>query len=440
MSIELITVLFFGSLFLLLATGLPLAFALGGLAVVFTLWLWGVPGLFLTAAKAMGMMSTIILIAAPLFIFMANVLERSGVAEALFTMIYRWGGRLPGSLAIGVVVICTIFAAMSGASATGTVTMGIIALPAMLKRGYDKRLGIGCIMAGGALGPLIPPSVTMIVFGLFYGVSIGKLFAGGIVPGLILASLFIAYIAVRSYFQPHLAPPLPPEELASWREKLVSTRAVILPLLLVVAVLGSIFGGLATPTEASAVGAFGSLAAAAVNGKLNWTLIKEASYRTLTITAMILWIIMAASMFTAVYQGIGAADLVRNLLENWSVSPLVILIVIQLSFFVLGCLMDPVGILLITTPVYLPLLPLLGIDPLWFGILFMVNTEMAYLTPPFGVNLFYMRGIVPKNVSMVDIYLSAVPFVLLQAVGLALVIVFPELATWLPNLLFPGPR
>lgn len=381
-------------------------------------------------------MRTIILIAVPLFIFMAMVLEKSGVADALYTMMHRWMGSLRGGLAIGTVLICTLFAAMSGVSATGTVTMGIIALPNMLKRGYDKSIAIGCIMAGGALGVLIPPSVIMIVYGLLSQESVGQLFAGGVFPGLLFSFLFMLYIVIKCFLNPMLGPPLSVQERADWRLKFTSLRAVILPVFLVAAVLGSIFFGVATPTESSAVGALGALICAGINRRLNWKMLFESCKGTLKITGMIMWIILASSIFVAVYSGLGSGRLVENLLKSFTMSPWVVFTIIQLTFFVLGCFIDPLGILMMTTPVFLPVIKYLGFNPMWYGVIFVVNMEMAFLTPPFGSNLFYMRGVAPREVSMADIYRSITPFVILQAVGLILCITFPEIVTWLPGLFF----
>lgn len=436
MSIELITILLFGTMALFILLGLPVAFAIGGTAIIFGLALWGPTSTQFVAIKAITQMRTIILIAVPLFIFMATILEGSGIADDLYTMMHRWMGPLRGGLAMGTVFICTLFAAMSGISGAGTVTMGIVALPNMLKRGYDKNIAMGCIMAGGALGVLIPPSVIMIVYGLFAQQSVGRLFAGGILPGLILSSLFVLYIGIRCYINPKLGPALPPEERATLRLKLVSLQAIILPLLLVVGVLGSIFMGMATPTEASAVGAFGAVICAGIYRRLRWSLIFDAAKRTLRTTAMIMWIILASSIFVAVYQGLGAAQLIEDLLMSAQVSKWVVLAMMQIILFILGCFIDPIGILMMTTPVFLPVITFLGFDPLWYGIVFVVNMEMAYLTPPFGSNLFYMKGVVPPDITMLDIYRSVGPFVLLQAIGLFIVIIFPKVATFIPSLLF----
>jgi len=367
---------------------------------------------------------------------MANVLRRSGVADDLFDMMYLWLNAVKGGLAIGTVGICTIFAAMSGISGAGTVTMGIIALPAMLKRNYDKHLAIGCILAGGALGPLIPPSVIMIIYGLYSGVSVGKLFVGGIVPGLILSSLFCIYIFVRCSINPSLGPLPPSERKISWREKALSLRGIVLPLLLIIAVLGGIFLGLATPNEAADVGALGSLICAATNRKLDWQRLRETFRDSLIVTSMIMWIILTAGCFATVYQGLGAPDLILHLLEVANLSNWGILILMQFTLLVLGCLLDSISILVLVGPIFIPLASSLGFDALWFGILYCINMEMGFLTPPFGVNLFYMKGVAPKGITMKDIYLSAFPFVGLQATGLIIAMLFPKVILWLPNLVF----
>ena len=435
MSIEIITVLLFGALILFLALGLPLAFVLGGVGVVGSYLLWGDRGLYLITTQAYASMGKFTLLAIPLFIFMAMILERAGVADDLYTLMHRWMGPVPGGLAIGTVIICTIFAAMSGISGAATVSMGIIALPAMLSRGYDKTIAMGCISGGGALGILIPPSVPMILYATLTGVSIGGLFAGGILPGLLLAALFILYIGIRCYFQPNLGPPLPVEERVSWREKMISLRAVLLPIMIIIMVLGSIYAGVCTATEASALGCVGAIISAVVYRKLNWTLIKESCFRTAALTALIIWILIGAYGFTAVYTGTGAHVLMEHIMLSIPGGRWAILITMQIIFFILGCILDPVGIIMICTPVFVPVITALGFDPLWFGVLFIMNMEMGYLTPPFGFNLFYMKAIVPKGITMTDIYRSIVPFVILQGIGLMIVIIFPEIALWLPKLM-----
>jgi len=436
MSPGLLTMLLFGSLIVVMLLGLPLAFALFGVSVVLTYFLWGLQGFFMVPLNTFRGMNSFILIAVPLFIFMANMLEHSGIAEDLYEAMYHWIGSLRGGLAMGTVLICTIFAAMSGISAVATVSMGLIALPSMAKRNYDKRIMVGCISAGGALGILIPPSVIMIILGTFAGLSVGRLFAGGLVPGLLLSFMFITYIWVRCTFQKDLGPPLPVEERSSWREKLTYTKGLILPIILVLSVLGAIFTGICTPSEAAAIGSVGSVLCAAIHRRLNWQTFKEVCYRTVSLSCMVMWIYFGALCFTSLYIAIGAPKLVEEILMMLPGGRWAPIIAMQLTFFVLGMIIDPTGIVMITTPIFFPVVRALGFDPIWFGVLFVVNMEMAYITPPFGYNLFYMKGIVPKGITMGDIYRSIIPFVLLEAVGLVIMMVFPQIILFLPNLIF----
>lgn len=435
MEIGVITILIFASLVLGLLTGLPLVFILGGLSVIFNLFLLGPKSLFMVSSTAFGVMQNFILTAIPLFVFMGILLQHSGIAEALFDMIHKWIGGIRGGLAMGTVIICTFFAAMSGISGAATVTMGVIALPAMLKYKYDAKLASGSIAAGGALGILIPPSVLMIVYGIFAGESIGALFAGGVIPGFLLALLFILYIGVRSYINPELGPAVPKGDRAGWPEKIKALKAVILPIILIFLVLGVIFKGIATPTEAAAMGALGALVCAAISRRLSWKVLKDSLFQTLTLSCMIIWIIIAGSCLTRTYTSVGAVDFVRELISTLPVSKYVILFGIQVTLLFLGMLLDPGGIIMICTPVFVPIIKSLGFDPVWFGVLFIVNMEMSYLTPPFGFNLFYMKSIVPPSVTMIDIYKSVVPFVVIQAILLLLLILFPQLVTWLPSVI-----
>lgn len=436
MSVGVVSAIIFVSMLLGLSLGLPVAFVLGGVAIVFSFFLWGPNSILNVPLATVGLMKTIVLVPIPLFVFMAIVLERSGIVDALYEMMYRWAGPIRGGLAMGSVLIATVFAAMSGIVGAGTITMALIALPSMLKRGYNKSLAIGSVAAGGALGQLIPPSVDMILYGFIAKVSVGRLFAGGVIPGLILSTLFLIYIAVRSAIQPHMGPALPPEERATWAEKFASIRAVFLPMLLVVGVLGSIFAGLATPTEASAVGATGALICAAIYRRLNWGIMKETAFRTLRITSMCLWIVLGATIFTSVYQALGATEMLKDVLSGMPGGRWGVMITIQLTFFIMGMFIDDVAIMMIAAPIFLPVVTALGFDPVWFGVLFIVNMQMGFLTPPYGFTLFYIKGVAPKGVTMGDIYRSIWPFVGLQGIGLVLIMVFPNLVLWLPNLIF----
>jgi tripartite ATP-independent transporter DctM subunit len=431
---ELLTIILFGSLVILLLLGVPLVFALGGVATLFIIPIWGWAGLPILANRTYMAMDLFLLVAVPMFIFMGAILQRCGIAEDLYELMYHWMGQLRGGLAAGTVLICTLFAAMVGISGAATTSMGLLALPAMLKRGYKKGIAIGCISAGGALGVLIPPSVLMIILALFARLSIGELFIAGILPGLLLSGLFVAYILIRCAIQKDMGPGVPIEEQMSRAKRFGLLGGLVLPICLILTVMGSIFFGLATPSEASAIGALGGLLSAAVKRKLTWTNFVDAAFVTLRLSAMVIWIVFAASVFTALYAVTGAADLISDLIGGvgegiWPI------IVMMLIFFVLGMFFDPTGIVLLTTPIFFPLVIELGYDPLWFAILFVINMEMAYITPPFGFNLFYMRAVVPPGVTMMDIYKSAIPFVGLQAVALILCMIFPGIITWLPSLM-----
>jgi len=425
-----------GGLVLGLVFGLPMAFTLGCSAIFAGIVYQGTSIFPVVVRNTYGPMLYLIMIAVPLFIFLAAVLERSGIAEDLFAALHQWFGPVNGGLAMSVIVICAIIAAMSGVSTAGVVTMGMIALPIMLKKGYHKTIAIGPILCGGVLGILIPPSVSFIVYGMLTHTSIGRLFAGGIIPGLILASLYIAYIGIRCYFRPQDGPALPKEDRVSFAEKAKRSRGLILPILLIVSILGSIFAGIASPTEAAAVGAFGAVLCAAIRRRLTWQLLKDAALRTVTVNGMIMWILFGAFIFAATFIQTGGPTVVKDFVLSLQVAPIVIIFVMQISYFILGCLVDEITILFITIPIYMPILIGLGFDPVWFGVLFIVNMQMAYLTPPFGFTLFYMRGIAPPGVTLMDIYRSIIPFIGLQWIGLLIVLFVPQVALWLPNVVF----
>lgn len=436
MSIEILTLLFFGSLLFFLILGLPLAFVLGGVSVVFLYFTWGFDSFYMVASQIWGTMGSFTLVAIPLFVFMAMVLERTGVAKDLYRMMHLWFGGLRGGLALGTLVICAVFAAMVGISGAAVVAMGTIALPSMLERGYDRKMALGVINTGGGWGILIPPSILMILYALITGVSVGQMFAAGIMPGILLMTLTVIYILVRAWFQPHLAPALPPEERGTWPEKFRALRAVLLPIGVVFMVLGSIIGGITTPTEAAAIGVLGALISAAVYRQLNWSVLKEAAIRTFKLTGMIMWILFAAHAFSSAYQSMGAQDLIEGLMQHIPGGSWGVIISMMVIVFLLAMVLDPVGIMLITLPVFIPIVKSLGFDPIWFGILFVINMEIGYKTPPFGFNLFYLKGVVPPGITMKDIYASVVPFVMIEILAIGIIMVFPEIATWLPGVFF----
>lgn len=434
MSIEHVVIILVLSALVVFVTGLPIGFALGSVALIYALLLWGPTSLGIAAIAGIASMQPFIFVALPLFILMGMILERSGIGDAMYSTMYKWMGRLNGGLAIGTVLICTLIAAMVGIMGAGIVTAGIIAMPEMFRRKYDKRMVMGSIMSGGVLGTLIPPSIPMILYSLYARQSVGKMFAGGLIPGLILSAFYSTYIGIRCALNPKMGPALPVEERASWKEKAISLKDSILPILLVIAVLGSIFSGAATPTEAAAVGAFGAALCAVVYRKFSWGILKESCYRTTKLMGLILWIMVGIGCFNSFFMGMGGAHLVEGLIVG--VNPWAVLIGMQLSLFFMGMFLDDYAIVMIATPIYVPVIVSLGFDPLWFGILFIMNMQMAMLTPPYGFATFYMKGLVPKDILITDIWRAIIPFVALQGAGLILIMVVPQLALWLPGLIF----
>lgn len=433
-----VTLGMFGSMLFLLILGAPLAWALLSVGVVFAYFLWGAGGLELLAISSFASMDNFLLVALPMFIFMGLMLQRSGITDNLFDMINKIMGQVPGGLGMGTVIICALIAAMAGVSGAATVSLGIIALPSMLKRGYDKKLVTGTIMAGGALGFLIPPSVLMILYAFLSKESVGKLFAAGLMPGLMLAGIYIVYIYVRCKINPSLAPALPAEEQVDWKGKIVSLKALILPGILIGTVLSFIITGVTTPSEASAVGAAGSIVCAAIYRTLNWEVLKGVLMDTTKLMGMLIWITLAAVFFSRVYMGLGADMVLEEFIEDMDLSPYMVILFMLICYFVLGMFLDDFAIVFITVPLFVPIVEALGFNTIWFAVLFIISMQSAYLTPPFGYNLFYMRSVAPPEVTIYDLYKAAIPFIILQLVGLALVVAFPQIALWLPEYIY-GP-
>jgi tripartite ATP-independent transporter DctM subunit len=444
-----LTLLLFGSLAILLALGLPMAFCTGSLAVVF-LFLFGNSAILnMMPARIFPFMTDYQLSAVPLFIFMAAMLEKAGIIEELFDAVYKWLGSVKGGLAAATVLACTALAAMVGVVGATEVTMGMIALPAMLKRGYDQKLACGSLLAGGTLGILIPPSVMAIVYAVVAQQSLGELLVGSIFPGFLLSGLYIAYILIRCYINPSLGPALPLEERVSTREKFALLRKTIAPLLLIVLVLGVIFVGIATPVEAAGIGTFGALFVSALHRRLNWLAVQEAAIATLKATAMVMWIFFGATMFVGFFIVKGGQTFVANTILGTGLPPYGILMLMMVILFVLGMFIDWVGILLLTVPIFLPIMKslecpgLFGLPgvrtedvPLWYGVIFMVNMQMAFLSPPFGYSLFYLKSVAPPEITMATIFRAAVQFMALQWLGVGLCILFPAIVTWLPSILY----
>lgn len=434
MSVAALSLWFVALFFITLLAGLPLAFSTGAVAVFFAWYLFGEPGLTLIISRVFTLMGNYVLVSVPLFIFMACILERAGIAEQIFRAVHVWAGRMRGGLAVAVIISCALMAAMVGVIGAEIVTMGVVALPAMLSRGYRKDLALGCICAGGGLATLIPPSVVFILYGLTAGVSIGQLYMAGVVPGLMLSSMYIAYILVRCRLQPEIAPLPTAEELAMpLSEKLALLRELVLPGLVAFSVLGSLYLGIATPTEAAGVGVLGAMIAAAINRKLTWEGMKRAVADTTRVTAMLYWLFFGSSALIGVYTLAGGTKLIQDVMTSLPISPIGVVILIQVIWIVLGCFIDWIGILLLTAPIFVPIVAALGFDLVWLGALFCINMQISYISPPFGPAAFYLKGVAPKDITLNDIFGSVWPYLGLQFIALGLVITFPQIALWLPS-------
>jgi tripartite ATP-independent transporter DctM subunit len=445
-GIEWLTLIMFGSLVILLMAGLPLAFVTGGLACVFLFVLGDARALNLVPSRIFPLMTNYQLSAIPLFIFMASMLERAGIINEMFDVIYRVLGGVRGGLAAATIIASTILAAMVGVIGAAVVTMGIIALPAMLNRGYDPKIAMGSIMAGGTLGILIPPSILAIIYAVVAEQSVGELFIGAVIPGLLLSGMYVAYVILRCTINPEMGPPIPVEERISTAAKIRLMGNMSAPIALIVIVLGVIFTGVATPVEAAGIGTFGAIIVAAIHRKLDWQTLREAALTTLKASAMVIWIMFGATIFVGLYVLEGGQEFVQNALQSTGLGPWGILIIMQLVLIILGMFLDWVGILLLCVPIFVPIIKALGApafglsDPddlvLWFGVLYLVNMQMSFLSPPFGYALFYLRGVAPPEIPMGDIFRSALPFLALQIVGLLLCMLFPEIVIWLPRLVY----
>ena len=421
-----------------LTSGVPIGFALGGTAAIAALFLIGPQYLNTMMATSVSLQINWVLVATPLFIVMAMVLDKAGIIADLFETAYKWSGPLRGGLAVAVVLSCTVFAACTGIVAGAIVAMGLIALPIMMKYNYDNDIALGSILAGGTLGQLIPPSCMIVLYGAVTGVSVGKMFAAAFICGPILSSLYLSYILIRSFIKKDLCPSLPPEDRATWKEKLVSLSRVILPILLILLVLGSIFSGAATPTEAAAVGALGAIICAAVRGRLNFITIKEATIGTIKMCGMIGWILLGSLFFASVFNAVGGGVLVENMITAMPGGSMGALALMLIILFIMGMLIDVVAIVVIAAPLFLPIILHLGFDPTWFGLLFMVLLQMGYISPPFGWSLFFLKGVTPEGIKMSDVYHSSWAFLGLQAIGVAIFVIFPEVVMWLPNIVVPA--
>jgi tripartite ATP-independent transporter DctM subunit len=458
---EIMAALMFFGIIGMLMLGFPVAFTLAGTSLIFGgiglfFGIFDFKSLAVLAGRYLGFMTNEVLVAVPLFIFMGVMLQRSQIAEQLLTTMGKLFGRLPGGLGISVVVVGALLAASTGVVGATVVTMGLISLPAMMRAGYDPRLSSGIICASGTLGQIIPPSTVLIFLAdMLAGinaqvqmtkgnfapdpVSVGDLFAGAFLPGLLLVGFYIAWIVFKAITDPASCPPikeLPEEERAHLGKEIIT--ALLPPMLLIIAVLGSILGGIATPTEAASVGAVGAILLSALRGRLSLTVMKEVATSTAMITSMIFIILFGASVFSVVFRQLGGDNLVHEFLTSLPGGLVGAMIIVMLIMFVLGFILDTFEIIFIVVPITAPILLAMGMDPVWLGVMIGVNLQTSFLTPPFGFSLFYLRSVAPKEVATGQIYRGALPFVALQIVAIATLFVFPEIVTWLPGVLY-GP-
>ncbi|MEO1554978.1 MAG: TRAP transporter large permease subunit [Pseudomonadota bacterium] len=430
MGPELLTLGMFGMVLFAIIFGVSLSFAMGGTAVVFGYLMFGSNGMYSIVSTMFGGMWSILLSSIPFFVFIGVALAKSKIAEDLYHAFYLWSGRTPGGLLLGTSGFAATLSAMTGSCAASTITTGMVGIPAMDQRGYDRNFVLGTIGASGTLGILIPPSITLILIGMQTGQSVGKLFLGGMVAGLIVLGCFLLYVVIRSMTNSNLAPAA--KEIASWRERLISLKSVILPLVVILSVLVSIFAGIATPTEAAAVGAAAVTLSVAIRGELTWDYIKDVSYSSATVTGMVLWIVFGASAFTAIYGSGGGTAFLQGLLLSMQVHPLVMILLMQAVTLILGMFLDPVGIILLVLPIFYPIVAGLGVDPIWFCVLFQLNLCIGYISPPFGYNLFYLKTLSPET-PITQIYASVLPFLGLMLSAGALIFLFPEIITHFTN-------
>ena len=434
MSVELLTLLLFTSILLVFAAGMPVGFGLGAVSMAIATFTWGPQAYKLIPTTALNTVTSFILLSIPLFLFMGQMLVRSGLGEAMFQAAYVLAGRLRGGLALGVIGVCSLIGAMVGIIGAGIMTAGSIALPPMLARGYDRRLALGVVMAAGSLGILIPPSVPMIIFGAATSTSIGKLFAAALLPALLLVLFFALYVVVLCWLKPDAGPAI--DFRPTRRDKALAARDGGVAFVLILAVLGTILGGLATPTEAGALGAVGAMLVAVLYGRFSIGVLRGASIEAGQLAAVVAWIILGAAVFSNFHLLMGAGRLLNRFSAESGLPPIAIILMMQLSMILLGMIIDEMIIVIVCAPLYTPIAVALGYDPVWFGILMIINMSIAVQTPPYGFALFYLKAVAPPDVSMAEIYRSVAPFVALKVLLLAIVMAFPSITTWLPNLLF----
>lgn len=432
--IEYLPLILFVSVFLLILFGYPVAFTLGGLSVLVGIFVFDTDFFYLLSLRVYGTMQNFVLLAVPLFIFMGIMLEKSGIAERLLETMALLFGQFRGGLAISVVIVGAMLAASTGIVGATVVTMGLISLPTMLKRGYGPRLSTGVIASSGTLGQIIPPSVVLVLLGSVLNVSVGDLFVAAIIPGLGLVVCYLLYIIIYAQLFPDKAPAMPSDEVRAFRAAGFSmdvVKSFLFPFLLILAVLGSIFAGVASPTEAAGVGAFGAVVLTRAQKKLNLRVLKEVMRETTLLTSMVFMILVGATAFSLVFRGLEGDKMFLSMIEQANLSPYAFLFLVMVLVFIAGFFIDFIEIVFIVVPVVAPLFVAMGIDLIWVGILLAVNLQTSFLTPPFGFALFYLKGVAPPEVKTSHLYQGIIPFVLIQLLFLILLVIFPEMTSWL---------
>lgn len=440
MGYEVTALLMFAMMMLMLITGQRVFAVIGFVGAVFALMLWGTEGAAgIPFSAGINLLNWNALITLPMFIYMGYMLSEAGIAGDLYRMLHVWAGPVRGGLAVGTIILMVVISALNGLSVAGMAIGTSIALPELLKRRYDKIMVTGVIQGGSTLGIMIPPSVVLILFAVIARVPVGQLWLAGVFPGLLLSVLFVGYVLIRCWINPQLGPALDKgeREQITWGEKVRLLSSGVLPLAIFFAMTGLFLLGYTSLVEMSAVGATAATVAAAIKRRLSWKVIEETARKTLSVTCMFMWIILGALAFGAVFDGLGASHALESLLsEQLGLNPWMILILMQLTFIILGMFLDDTAMLIIVAPLYLPIIRDLGFSPVWFGILYTLTCQMAYMTPPFGYNLFLMRAMAPSEVTLGDIYRSIIPFALLMLLGLAILMLFPEISLWLPRMVY----
>ena len=435
MSIELGSILMLGATMALLAIGLPFAFSTGIVACLFAMGVAGPAGLTLITARTHSFMTEFVLASVPMFILMASILERSGVAQDLFNAVHIWAGGIKGGVGVATMFMAVLIGATIGVIGGEVTLLGIVDLPELFRLGYDRKLSIGMICAGGALGSMIPPSIILVFFGLAGNVPIGDLLLASVMPGLLLAGLYALYILIRCQLNPKMGPVADlRERTVPFVQKLKQMKGLVLPLFIVMAVMGSIYAGFASVTESAALGVLGVLFAVWVRGEFSWTMLFDSLKQTMATCGTVLWLVFGANALIGVYNLMGGIGFMQRLMQGLDLPPFMMIVAIMVIWVILGSALEWIAIMLLTLPIFLPIVKSLGYDPVWFGILFNLNMQIAYLSPPFGGACFFLKGVAPPDVTMEEIFNSTWPWMGLQLIGLALVMAFPEIALWLPRL------